>query len=212
MDNANKIESIEEMLVESKSEVLLKKSFAIFKIHKGNRISKLIIIIMSVLLAYMISNANTIPILQEILDMLLNVILAVFGIIFTGYAFFQALLNGKHISALIEDVSVDAKTNKSKNTLHKTNWNFIQLMMQFIVAIFVTLIIKVILCCMPDSYVLFPNILLNLALSTVLISLYFYEIIVCLWRMVSFIFNIYQLFNSYAVTKYIAFLNGEHDE
>lgn len=211
MDDNDIIEALEEMLKNSKSEILLGKSFSMFKIGKENRISRTIIILLSLLLAYIISSGDTIPFMLEISNMLLDTLLALFGTIFTGYAFFQALLHGRLIAALIKDIKENSESQKKDNTLHITNRNFVHLMMQFIVAILVTLMMRGILVCLPDDFILFSSKHLNVLLSTALMSFYFYEVMVCLWRMVSFLFNIYQLFNSYAVTKYLAYIEKDDE-
>lgn len=207
-----RIEALEEMLENSKSEVLLKKSFGIFKINRENIISRVVIGILSMVISFVIGYLNTIEILNKLLPGILDAILAVFGIVFTGYAFFQALLSKEHLSALIEDIQVDKKKNKGQNTLYKTNWNFVQLMMQFLISIFATLLLQTVLSCMPTSFCLFENMWINVILASFLIMLYIFHLMVIMWRMISFVFNIYQLFNSYAVTKYLSYVKHGKDE
>lgn len=209
--DSSQMEALEEMLVDTKSEVLLKKSFLIFKINKENMVSRIAIGILSITLAFLISLFDTIVIMNEVIVAILDTALAIFGIVFTGYAFFQALLNGQLISVLIEDVNRNEKMEQ-RNTLDKTNWNFIQLMIQFLVVIFTTLVLKIILLCIPTDFCVFRQMRWNVIVSTLLIFSYFYYLSVIMWRMISFIFNIYQLFTSYAVTKYISFVKHGKDE
>lgn len=209
MDNSQ-VDAINDMLTERKSEDLLKESFSIFFIGKKNVLSRIIIILLGLILAVIISCLNTIEIMQEVTSVILDTVLTIFGIVFTGYAFFQALLNGQLVSVLINDVNLGEKVNR--NTLHKTNWNFVQLMMQFLVAIFATVILEIILFCIPVDFCIFSQMKLNIIVSALLITIYFYHLMVIMWRMVSFIFNIYQLFNSFAVTKYLSFIKHKDDE
>lgn len=205
------MEALEEMLAETKSEVLLKRSFGMFQVNRKNMRSRIVLGLLSAVLAFWISMADTVVILGDVTAIILDTALAIFGVVFTGYALFQALLTGRLVSVLVEDVSQDAEKIQT-NTLHKTNWNFVQLMMQFLVAIFVTLILKIILSCMPTDFSVFRQWQPNVILSAVLIFIYFYHLAVILWRMVSFIFNIYQLFNSYAVSKYLSFVKRGEEE
>lgn len=207
-----RIEALEEMLEDSKSEILLKKSFGIFRINRGNVISRVVIGILSMAISFMIGYLNTIEILNIVIPAILDALLAMFGIVFTGYAFFQALLSKEHLSVLIEDVQVDKKKNKAQNTLFKTNWNFVQLMMQFLISIFATLLLQTVLSCMPTNFCLFGNMWLNVILASFLIMIYVFHLMVIMWRMISFVFNIYQLFNSYAVAKYLSYIKNENDE
>lgn len=205
------MEALEEMLADTKSEVLLKRSFRMFKVNRKNMRSRIVMGLLSAVLAFWISMADTVMILGDVTAIILDTALAIFGIVFTGYALFQALLTGQLVSVLMEDVNQDAEKIQT-NTLHKANWNFVQLMMQFLVAIFVTLILKIILSCMPTDFGVFRQWQPNVILSAVLIFIYFYHLVVILWRMVSFIFNIYQLFNSYAVSKYLSFVKQKEEE
>ncbi len=207
-----RIEALEEMLVDSKSEVLLKKSFGIFRISRENILSRVVILILSMVISFVIGYLNTIEILNKVIPVILDAILAVFGIVFTGYAFFQALLSKEHLSVLIEVVQVDKKNSKGQNTLYKSNWNFVQLMMQFLISIFATLLLQIVLSCMPTEFCLFENMCLNVILASFLIMIYVFHLMVIMWRMISFVFNIYQLFNSYAVTKYLSYIKHGNDE
>ena len=207
------IEALEEMLADSKSEILLKKSFGIFKISRENIISRLVIGILSMTISFAIGHLDTIEILNKVLPIVLDATLAIFGVVFTGYAFFQALLSKEHLSVLIEDIQLDEKNNRGQNTLYKTNWNFVQLMMQFLISIFATLLLQTVLSCMATNFCLFENMWLNEILASLLIMMYIFHLIVIMWRMISFVFNIFQLFNSYAVTKYLSYIkNGNDDE
>ena len=207
------IEALEEMLADSKSEILLKKSFGIFKISRENIISRLVIGILSMTISFAIGHLDTIEILNKVLPIVLDATLAIFGVVFTGYAFFQALLSKEHLSVLIEDIQLDEKNNRGQNTLYKTNWNFVQLMMQFLISIFATLLLQTVLSCMATNFCLFENMWLNEILASLLIMMYIFHLMVIMWRMISFVFNIFQLFNSYAVTKYLSYIkNGNDDE
>ena len=202
--DSSKLEAIEEMMKNRKSEEFLKTSFSIFKINKQNIISRIVIIMIGVFLAYIISCSETVIIMRDVLNLVLDTTLAVFGVVFTGYAFFQALLSGKLISVLLEDI-VESTRIKS-NTLHKMNCDFVQMMMQLLLSIFITLIVKVVLHCMPVDFCFFDEMWINELSAGVLIGIYLYHLMVILWRMISFIFNFYQLLNSYAITEYICYI------
>lgn len=202
--------AMQEMMNKVKSEDVLKESFSIYSWNKKNFFLRVILLVLSGIIAVIISCLNTVNILRDVVTVILDTVLAVFGIIFTGYAFFQALLNDKMVQVLMNDVQVNEKGNPI-NKLHETNQNFIWLMMQFLMALFSTIILNIILSFMPESWDLFPNMIANIILSTVLISIYFYHIMVIMWRMVGFLFNIYQLFNLYAISKYILAEQGKEE-
>ena len=210
MENGNdQIEAVERMLKAEKSEDLLKQSFGIYlKFDRGNRISRIIIILISICFSVKISTIETVIVMRDISSAMLDVALAVFGIIFTGYTLFQAVLNKELILIFMQDIKKDAKKKESKSTLHITNWNFVQLMFQFAIMIFINLLLKISLTIIPDDFRVFSLEILNVMLAGILLFAYFYQAMVILWRLISFLYNIYQLFNTYAVSEYISSIDN----
>lgn len=210
MKNGNdQMEAIEQMLKAKKSEDLLKQSFGIFfKFDRGNIISRIIIILISICFSVRISTIDTVVVMREISSVMLDIATAVFGIIFTGYTLFQAVLNKELILIFMQDIKKDAKKKESKSTLHITNWNFVQLMFQFAIMIFVNLLLKISLTIIPDNFHIFSLEVLNVILASILLFTYFYQAMVILWRLISFLYNIYQLFNTYAVSEYLSSISN----
>ena len=210
MENGNdQIEAVERMLKAEKSEDLLKQSFGIYlKFDRGNIISRIIIILISICFSVKISTIETVIVMRDISSAMLDVALAVFGIIFTGYTLFQAVLNKELILIFMQDIKKDAKKKESNSTLHITNWNFVQLMFQFAIMIFINLLLKISLTIIPDDFRVFSLEILNVMLAGILLFAYFYQAMVILWRLISFLYNIYQLFNTYAVSEYISSIDN----
>ncbi len=210
MENDNdQIEAVERMLKAEKSEDLLKQSFGIYlKFDRGNIISRIIIILISIYFSIKISTIETVIVMRDISSVMLDVALAVFGIIFTGYALFQAVLNKELITIFMQDIKKDKKTKECKNTLHITNWNFVQLMFQFAVMIFVNLFLRISLFIIPDNFCVCSLEIVNVILSIIALFVYFYHVMVILWRLISFLYNIYELFNTYAVSEYISSIDN----
>ena len=78
---------------------------------------------------------------ENSISIFLNVSLTLFGIIFTGYAIFQALLSNKLTLSLFEDTST-SRDNMTKSKLQETNENFVCLMMLFIFGIILNIILN----------------------------------------------------------------------
>lgn len=208
----NQMLVINEMLKTKKSEKLLKESFCmLFDINRDNIISRITIIVISLALSSIVSIKNPVMIMRELSSMMLDISIAIFGIIFTGYAIFQSLLNGRLVTILIMDIKIDKKTNKNMCTLHETNLNFVQLMMQFVVMMFVNMLLKILLTMISEDFCLFSQMMINEILVFILVFIYLYHTMVILWRMISFIFNIYQLFNSHAVAKFLESIENKND-
>lgn len=70
-----------------------------------------------------------------------------------------------------------------------------------VVAIIVSLLLRITISCIPEEFVVFKELVYNNITAAFLISLYFYFIITIVWEIKSFVFNIFQLFNAYAGTR-----------
>ena len=148
---------------------------------------------------------------ENSISIFLNVSLTLFGIIFTGYAIFQALLSNKLTLSLFEDTST-SRDNMTKSKLQETNENFVCLMMLFIFGIILNIILNIIIPVIPSNFCLFNNMTVNCVIAIILIDIFLYIMGVMIWRMVSFIGNIFHLFNAYAVSKLIEALNEEKEQ
>ena len=156
-------------------------------------------------------NPNIIVLVENSISIFLNVSLTLFGIIFTGYAIFQALLSNKLTLSLFEDTST-SRDNMTKSKLQETNENFVCLMMLFIFGIILNIILNIIIPVIPSNFCLFNNMTVNCVIAIILIDIFLYIMGVMIWRMVSFIGNIFHLFNAYAVSKLIEALNEEKEQ
>ena len=90
---------------------------------------------------------------------------------------------------------------EEKSKLQETNETFVKCMLLNIVAIIVSLLLRIIISCIPEDFVVFKKLEYNNITAAFLISLYFYFIITIIWEVKSFVFNIFQLFNAYAGTR-----------
>lgn len=150
---------------------------------------------------------ETVTIFRESIDAILNVSLALFGVIFTGYSLLQAFMNKQMLLQLLKDTKVCDGGEKSR--LQDINENFVYLMLLYVIAIIVTLIMKIVMFCLPDSFTLFLNMIVNNVIAVSLIAVYFIFIGIILWRTVSFVSTIFQLFNIYAVTRVLEMIDEE---
>jgi hypothetical protein len=201
--------TILQMLKTETSERRLVKAFSIYKLNSSNIFARILTAIIFIAPSLLIGFQNTVQIMSETLEIVMNVLLALFGVVFTGYVFLQALFNAELVKLLIESVDIDKHDKVEKSKLQETNEKFLSLMMLFLVAIFISFLLRIIILGIPESYLLFPSIIANEIIAVLLIEAYFYFIGVILWNMVSFIFNLFQLFNMYAVSKYVKAMEQE---
>lgn len=204
-----KEETINNLLKSSKSEKIFVRSLNVYKINNNNMRENIFIFLICTIISLIIGTSeNTVSLVTNIVSILLNVFLALFGIVFTGYAIFQTLLSDRLIINLFEDTIVDIN-NVEKSKLQETNENFVSLMMLFIFGIIVNLILNIIMPVFPIDYCLFDNIIICNFVASLLINILLYFMGIIIWRMVSFIGNIFHLFNAYSVARLIEALNKE---
>ena len=198
---------IEKLLNPKKSEILLIESLEIYKLKKNNFVKCLVFMALSAILSYGIGmSPNTVSIFQEIVDLVLNVTLALLGITFTGYTFFQALINGRLIEVL---VTVQNEETGDDN-FNQINGSFVKLMMLYIFVITISFFLKIFSVGIDSDFILTGNMFVNETIAIVGIGIYIYFSVMAIWHIKSFVYNIFQLFNMRAVREFIDTKNSEN--
>ncbi len=193
------------------SEKIILRTLSVYRIKKSNICERGIIILLCTIISVMLGiSPNTVPLFKNGISIFLNVSLTLFGIVFTGYAIFQTLLGNRLIIHLFEDFTL-TKKNITKSKLQETNENFACLMMLFIFGIIINTILSIIMPVIPSNYCLFNSIRLCNVVAIIFIDIFLYIMGVMVWRMVSFIANIFNLLNAYAVSKLLEALEEESD-
>lgn len=211
MSNINE-EVIENILESSPSEKIFIKALSVYKINKSNFRENCIIILLCTIISVILGiNENTVSLFVNSVSVFLNVTLALFGIVFTGYAIFQTLLSNQLIISLFENTTL-SKDNTTKSKLQETNENFVYLMMLFILGIIINIILCIIMPMIPLNYCMFENKTLCSLTAIVLIDIFLYTMGIMIWRMISFIGNIYHLFNAYAVSRLIEAIKEDDED
>lgn len=172
------------------------KSLTLLKFSKDNIIRKIIFIAVEGFAASVIVQQYlTIPITKEIAGILISIIISLIAIVFTGYAFFQALINDRLLIALL---SVDSKKNAN---LAKTNEYFAEVMTDQITCLIVDFAVAAFSIIMPNDWCLFSNNAINEILAFGALLFFFYINIESIWEMRSFVYNVYQLYNLHAYSR-----------
>lgn len=206
-----KIDNIEKMLQFEPSEKLLIAAIKSLKVEKKDKTSRWILLLICFSISVIIGMHNdVVSIFCESVDAVLGVLLALFGVIFTGYSLLQAFMNKRMLLHLLEDTKV-CNDGQEKTRLQDINENFVYLMLLQVLAIFVSLVIKIVLLCIADDFAIFSSIIINNIIAIFLISIYFGFGGIILWRTVSFISSIFHLFNIYAVTRVLEMLDEEDE-
>ena len=195
------IDVLLKILKKQTSGKLILEALEVFKISKKNWKQQLCLYSISLLVSVIVGiSPRTVNVVVDSTQLVLDVILALFGIVFTGYALFQALINDELLIRLLCDTSKDAK-KEEKSKLQETNETFVKCMLLNILAIMVSLLLRIIISCVPDDFLVFKELMYNNITAAFLISIYYYFVITIIWEVKSFVFNIFQLFNAYAGTR-----------
>ena len=207
-----KIEVLLKLLKNQSSTRLIVNSLKIFKQTKRTLKRQLILYVISVFVSIFVgASYDTKSIMVDTVQTILDIILALFGIIFTGYAFFQALINDELLIRLMKNTSKDGD-DEEKSKLQETNEEFIHCMMLNILIILLSFLLKIVVNSIPDDFVIFDKLIYNNICATVLISIYIYIVISVVWEVKSFIFNLFQLFNVYAGTRVLEIYDKNSDD
>ena len=205
------VDNIEKLNYAKDSETIFKRALYDLKLKKRYWKTYLVMIFLCVIPAIGIGMSEaTVSLSYDIASDLMNVFLSLFGIVFTGYSFFQALINDQ---MLIMMINTDAKIHgEDGSKLQETNERFVELMMQYMMGILASLLTKTILSFIPDSFVISSWLWVNNVLAGGLLFVYFFLAALILWRMISFLFNVFQLFNLHAATRALDIANRKENE
>ena len=202
------VHNIEKLDNAKDSETVFKRALSDLKLKKDYWKTYLVMTVICAIPAIGIGTSKTtVSLSHTIASDLMGVFLALFGIVFTGYAFFQALINDQ---MLVMMINTNAKIHgEDGSKLQETNERFVELMMQYMMGILVSLLVKATLSFVPESFVMFPWWWLNNILAGIALFAYFFLSALVLWRMISFLFNVFQLFNLHAATRALEMVKKE---
>lgn len=195
--------NVENLTKKYNSTQILIDSLEIIKINKSNCFRKIVFICIEVMISIVMAHqVNTISLTKEVFEIVVSVVIALLAIVFTGYAFFQALINKKMLITLL---SVD--DNQGGN-LSQTNKYFAEVMIFQMACLLLDLAIVIFAIIVPQEWILLKNNMINemIAVFGLFIGLYFN--VESIWEMKSFIFNVFQLFNLHAYSR-MAEINDE---
>lgn len=183
---------------------ILKRAF--YTIKPSQKRVKLMIIIFIMMLYpsfIIIKSDSTIKILIEIIGNSNTVLMTMFGIIFTGYALFQALINRKTLEVLF------LQKGKKEILFDEYNLYFFEFTIIYLFVIVFNYVISLLLTAINLGYsslgIEFNNLIMEL--FKVCISLYITIIISLLIEIKSFIINLFQCFNLSACSSIVEYLN-----
>lgn len=168
-------------------------------------------LLISIILSYLIATSNeTVTIFHDGVFLINDVFLALFSIVFTGYAFFQALIGKEMLIRLFQETVRNGEKDESK--FQEINELFADVMMIILLCIFISIILILVLKCVPQDANILESQAYNELLAGIGISMYFYMVFMVLFEIKSFIFNVFELFNFHAGTKILEYMSENDSE
>lgn len=206
-----RVDMVEKLFQYTSSNELVEKVKEILK-PKWKEKNKYIatIIFCGILSSCVAISKDTMNIFIDLVQNINDVILALFGIVFTGYALFQALIGKEMLRRMINTTVRIGKEEKSK--LQEANESFAGVMILDFICIIVNVVLIIIGKCIPSDTVLFKTMWLNDLLAGFGIGVYFYVVALTLLEVKSFIYNMFQWFNLHAGTRLIELMNQEDND
>lgn len=210
-----KIEMIEKLFQYTSSDEIKDKSFKLLIPEKKEIKKYLCAIVISVISSYLFSvSENTVELFFDTVDNINNIVIALFGIVFTGYALFQAFIGKEMLLRMLS--YTEGKGDKEKSNLQKSNESFAETMMLQFICIVLNVFLIIIGKCIPENWTLFENAKANEYLAMIGIGLYFYLMMIAILEIKGFIYNIFQFFNLHAGSRIIEILKennqSEHEK
>lgn len=205
------IENVEKLFSMKCSEEILKRALKSLMLKKDYLKTYLVLFLLCLVLSIGISvSEDTVILSCAMVGDFLNIFLAMFGIVFTGYAFFQALINKPLLIMMLNSEGIIHGESVSK--FQEVNELFVELMIQYILGILLSLFLKIALSSIPNEFTMFSDRILNNFCAGVLLLLYLFLMALILWRMISFLFNVFQLFNAHAGAKALEIVKEEKEK
>lgn len=206
-----RIDMVEKLLQHTSSDELIENTKKILipeKKEKNKYIGTIIVCI--ILSACIATSKDTVDIFIDTVQCINDIILALFGIVFTGYALFQALIGKEMLRRMINSTVGEGDEEKSK--LQEANELFAEVMTLDFMCVIANVILIIVGKCIPSDATLFQTMWLNNLLAGLGIGIYFYIVALTLLEVKSFIYNMFQWFNFHAGTRLLELMNQENNE
>lgn len=211
-DTEKLIEQLETLDTLQSSNDLIKKSVSSLNAlsfrNKKFRIKNLIFLLVSLIIALLLYfGQNTIENTIYLFELFNSLDIALFGITFTGFAFFQAILNDKLIEGLLLKSS---SVKKDSNAFVVINNSFYYLMTLYFISIVANSLLLIICKISDSSWGLFSiskDLTSIISVTILLIYMYFNSLVI--WEIKYFLYNLFNIFNSSIIARIFEKLNQD---
>lgn len=208
------MKDIKKLFSKRSSREIFFESIKVITPNKDHYISFCITSICAIIPAIIIAVSNeTVILFVKAIGTLNGTILASFGVVFMGYAFFQALMTDDLVMGLLNShEKAKIEDTESKSNLQVSNEYFANVMMLDVFAIFVNSFMIITIGSLKGDFSLPINTLFNNIIAFIGICIYFDLMFCIILEMKSFIFNTFQLFNAHTGARVLKILDEDEVE
>lgn len=158
-------------------------------------------VVLGLILAIVVGTVeNTVSLAQQICGIFFDAQISIFECNFAVYSILLAFLSDSYIKKLLK-VDYDQGSSYLKRSIRY----YEAALLIYFVGIMYSLLVKVVLTCMPENFLLTTNMIVNETLATILLCFYFCFSIRVLFELKSIIGNTLLLFRSSIVYKIQSF-------
>ncbi len=209
MDKEEMSKSIDRMMNAKKNSTKVFLSIQeILWIKKENVARKIVFIAIELLASFLIAfSPEVVSITKNVFEITNTIILALMAIVFTGYVFFQALLSDSLLLLLLKN-----KKKNGESKLEESNNYYAQIMMIFFTCIFLNMLTIIFSSIVPKNWGITSSSQANSYICVVILLLITHINGEAIWETKSFIFNVFQLFNAHAATRFMEIIKDEKKE
>lgn len=171
------------------------------KLEKGNLFGVIASVLLGIAAAvYAASAEGTVSLTEKICDIFLTVQLSVFGCILTVYSIMLALVSDNYVKKMVR-IRADSQTSYLRRSIDY----YENAMYLYFLAIATSLVLKVLLICLPDTFRLTKYLLVDEMLAGILLTAYFTFSFRTFYEVKSIIGNTALLFRASIAFRIIGF-------
>ena len=175
---------------------------------KGNRVGFIISFLIAMIFASIIGvSIKTVEILSNVVGVLLNVQLAMFGCVFTVYSILLAFLSDGYMKRLGK-----IETNNKTSVLKQSTTYYESILFLYFINIGITGVISLLTSCLSPDFRLTESICFDTILATGLLLIYFLFSFRLFYELKSTIYNTVVLFRASIAYRFIDYSVEENQE
>lgn len=199
--------TIDEFIKETPAKKMIAHAFKEIAPNKDNLCAFAISLVLGIFFAYIVGfNENTVKMLLAIVGILLNILVGVFGYLFTVYSILLAFLGDSYIKELSKINGCDGISYLKSSTTYYESVLFL-----YFIGLAITGVLSLFLNCIENDWVLTPNLIVNNGLAILLLSLYFSFIFRIIYELKSTIYNTIVLFRQSIAYKILIIVKKEKE-